>query len=100
MHPELNEGILHGKQLLVMNGIVPFGSLALHGLERYDSFVSVCIVLQQRTADCVVGGIAYDAERLRLVRQRQDRRLLKASFDAFNGILVQTLPAPVRILFE
>ncbi|KAG2760072.1 hypothetical protein PC116_g28413 [Phytophthora cactorum] len=49
MHPELNEGILHGKQLLVMNGIVPFGSLELPGLERYDSFVSVCIVLQQRT---------------------------------------------------
>ncbi|KAG2768921.1 hypothetical protein PC116_g25392 [Phytophthora cactorum] len=42
MHPELNEGILHDKQLLVMNGIVPFGNLELPGLERYDSFVSVC----------------------------------------------------------
>ncbi|KAG2857534.1 hypothetical protein PC129_g25059 [Phytophthora cactorum] len=100
MHPELNEGILHGKQLFVMNGVVLFGSLKLPGLERYDSFVSVCIVLQQCTTDCVVGGIADDAERLRLVRQRQDRRLQKASFDAFKGILVLTLPAPVGILFE
>ncbi|KAG2874705.1 hypothetical protein PC116_g26860 [Phytophthora cactorum] len=58
MHPELNEDILHGKQLLVMNGVGPFGSLELPGLERYDSFVAVCIVLQQRTTDCVVGGIA------------------------------------------
>ncbi|KAG2857575.1 hypothetical protein PC116_g33445 [Phytophthora cactorum] len=100
MHPELNEGILHGKLLLVMNGVAPFSSLELPGLERYDSFVSVCIVLQQRTTDCVVGGIADDAERLRLIRQRQDRRLQKASLDAFKGILVLTLPAPVGILFE
>ncbi|KAG2957776.1 hypothetical protein PC120_g28443 [Phytophthora cactorum] len=100
MHPELNEGIRHGKQHFVMNGVVPFGSLELPGLERYDSFVSVCIVLHQRTTDCVVGGIADDAERLRLVRQCQDRRLLKASFDAFKGILVLTLPAPVGILFR
>ncbi|KAG3114574.1 hypothetical protein PI125_g6327 [Phytophthora idaei] len=100
MHPKRNEGVLHGKQLLVMNGVAPFGSLELPGLERYDSFEPVCIVLQQRTTDSVVGGIADDAERLRLVRQRQNRCLLKASLDDFKGILVLTLPAPVGTLFQ
>ena len=92
INPELHEGVLHGKEFLVVNRIVPFSRFEQTGFVRDDTFVVIGIVLHKRTTDGIIAGVADDVERAIKVWQSQDWGIGEAVFNRLKCLLMGLCP--------
>ena len=92
MDAKLSQCVLHGNDLLVLHWVIAFGWLQMTPLIADDALRAVCVILHQRTADCVIAGVTDHMEWSVLIYNRQDGQLRNALLENFKGTLTVSVP--------